>query len=61
LSSCQGPGNGTAGREAGTGTPAPGRSSPQLTAPAWSALIIVPGLEMVLPADGTVEVLELRS
>jgi hypothetical protein len=62
MSSCQGPGNGTAGREAGTVTPAPRRSPHQPTAPARSgALIIVPGQVTVRPADGTAEVQELRS
>jgi molybdopterin molybdotransferase len=47
--------------EAGTVTPAAGRSSHQLTALArCDALIIVPEQVTVLPAGSTVEVLELR-
>jgi len=62
MSRYRGPGNGTAGREAGTVTPAPRRSPHQPTPLARSgALIIVPGQVTVRPAGSTVEVLGLKS
>jgi molybdopterin molybdotransferase len=53
---------GILGHETGTVTPAPGKSSHQLTALAQSdALIIVPEQVTALPAGAAVEVLELPS